>query len=501
MPEDTLVPAFEHPTELPLLALALEPSTLYGNQALAYAELEILDDLNPPTVNLLKPQTATSIFPGKNLSVAAAANDDKYVNEIEFILLDESGAEFPLEVKYKDRKEDVETIRVPNPGTLGSIIVSERFNLSRTASIVFPEDLIFTHAGQTFDLFARATDNGINTTDSTTVPVLILEDTTPPTINLKAPLDILYDRQETSINFSVSDNIQLESVRVTIEDDYLTEEEKVLVDVVGINSKSYSDIISSLVNEVVNLDRYAEALRTEAEVSFSVIIEAVDFFGNEARYVRRVTVLPDNAPRLSVASSEPAFDIVKGGYKQDRFTVDDDYELWSRSLLVFSSLSEMENRHITGTAIVPENWNEPGLPKTLPRISINYPEANDWQGQFMLGDSLHLVVANNAIDVFVDESSQYFRSANRFSIVVDGEPISANYRLTVFHDNVCAAAPEVIELNDVTMVNIASYTGSDVTRIDVEIDYPNPDISPTILTWFYPTLQRSTQRRRHYLAY
>ena len=454
----------------------------YGASSTFYLQLETLDDLNPPTVTLLQPTSTTSIFPGNELEVRAIASDDKYVSSITFIVVDEDGQEIFLESEFSVAQSTVEQIKVPNPGTLGAVIVDERYLLDQEATLLFPEEMIFTHAGQTLQLFARASDNGVNTTDSEKVGVLIMEDKEPPTIDLKEPIDTLYDRQLAFIDLFVSDNVQLSTVRVLLDDEFSVDESTLLFEETDIENKYFNWY------QQLDLSPYAPIPVDGKEIS--LIVEAEDYFGNAERYLRLITILPDQPPVLTLKSSVPEGDVLKGGLVHDVFMVEDDYygkgdnsipqsDRVRDTMLFYTSLSDMLLRSPIGGVVPGEVLGNSGLQSVIAQAAIAFPEAEGWEGELR---------ANNEIAFSVTDDNLLInpgRGGTRFEVRVDGLPIPINYKITIHSASVCLAVPESIELNAVTELDLAEYyIPDDTTRIEVEVSYPEGIDGPQFLKGF-----------------
>ena len=157
-------------------------------------DLEILDDEEAPLMGMEKPEQHFSIFPGQSFEVSGTGNDNFYIGDVVPYFKDQNGTEILLGWNVFSRQDRQEEVRVANPGTFGSLIVATRFYVDYSGCIEVPVDYIHTYVGQDLEFFVRGSDHGINSTDSPSVIVTILEDTDGPVITIQDPAKTLYDR-------------------------------------------------------------------------------------------------------------------------------------------------------------------------------------------------------------------------------------------------------------------------------------------------------------------
>ena len=124
-----------------------------GQSTEALFELEIIDDTEAPTLQVNKPVTDFSLEPGKSFEVQGSAGDNRFIETVDALLIDpQTGEEHAVAWELFSRKDRVEIIRIPNPGTLGSIIAGERFFTDFEARLRLPVTLSRRYAGQTLQL-------------------------------------------------------------------------------------------------------------------------------------------------------------------------------------------------------------------------------------------------------------------------------------------------------------------------------------------------------------
>ncbi|MCU7892546.1 MAG: hypothetical protein KZQ78_13400, partial [Candidatus Thiodiazotropha sp. (ex Ustalcina ferruginea)] len=91
-------------------------------------EIEILNDEEAPTVVLSEPIDPFSILPGQSFDLEGTVSDNIYVDEVDPFFVDVANSlEIPVEWEVFSRVDRQESVTVPNPGSLGTIIVANRF--------------------------------------------------------------------------------------------------------------------------------------------------------------------------------------------------------------------------------------------------------------------------------------------------------------------------------------------------------------------------------------
>src|SRR5690606_35954184 len=124
----------------------------------------------------------------------------------------------------------------------------------------------------------------------------------------------LYDRQVANLKVVIVDNVSVDSYRFSVID----HESRVLFSASDIGQASVS--ISD--NEIINLARYAP-LPVEG-VEFTLVVEATDSNNNNANISKKIRVLPDAPPKISLVSRIPDGSPIQGSLAFYRLLVEDD---------------------------------------------------------------------------------------------------------------------------------------------------------------------------------
>ncbi|MGH8372851.1 MAG: Ig-like domain-containing protein, partial [Gammaproteobacteria bacterium] len=98
-----------------------------GQTSQALLQIQILDDKEPPHIQMTAPAQALSVMPGDSFQVTGTADDNVYVDTLVPVLVAPDGTETTLSWQVLSRKDHVENITVPNLVSFGSSIVAQRY--------------------------------------------------------------------------------------------------------------------------------------------------------------------------------------------------------------------------------------------------------------------------------------------------------------------------------------------------------------------------------------
>ena len=158
-----------------------------GNITEKLLELEILDDLEPPRITRLEPEQDFSLLPGSTFDVKGEANDNLFVDGIVPVLIDKDGVETELEWDVLSRDNRLESLTIPDPVTIGEVIVGERYYSDFSGKVALPTSFL-ERAGEVFKFVLRASDKGVNTTDTDPINITIEADTAKPVVTVQKPV-------------------------------------------------------------------------------------------------------------------------------------------------------------------------------------------------------------------------------------------------------------------------------------------------------------------------
>lgn len=325
-----------------------------GQSTEALFELEIIDDTEAPTLQVNKPVTDFSLEPGKSFEVQGSAGDNRFIETVDALLIDpQTGEEHAVAWELFSRKDRVEIIRIPNPGTLGSIIAGERFFTDFEARLRLPVTLSRRYAGQTLQLVLRARDRGVNETRSTAINIKVLADETGPRITIQAPAEKLFERQPASLQFSLQDETEVASYEVRLLDEQGRDE--VLSKATGLGLAQLSVPQAGQQAIAIDIQRYRPQ---DEPIDLTLVIKAQDIFGNESQQTRRLLIHQDQAPSLSWQDSAPGEQQMRGQPLRGVLRVQDDYSssaanVAQEHLLLISSLRGLGGAQGVARCITP----------------------------------------------------------------------------------------------------------------------------------------------------
>ena len=216
-------------------------------------DLEIIDDTEAPTLQLNKPAGDFSLEPGASFELQGSAGDNQWVDAIDAVFIDpQSKEEHAVAWTLFSRMDRVETVKVPNPGTLGAVLVGQRFYADFEARLRLTPELTRRYSGKVLQLVLRARDRGVNEIRSPSINVTVLADDKGPQINIQQPLERLFDRQKTQLQVNLKDDTAVASYEVRLLDDDGRNE--VLAQATGL-SEAEINVPSSGVKEI-DIERY-----------------------------------------------------------------------------------------------------------------------------------------------------------------------------------------------------------------------------------------------------
>ncbi|MGD8914399.1 MAG: Ig-like domain-containing protein, partial [Candidatus Thiodiazotropha sp.] len=428
-------------------------------------ELEILDDEEPPVLAMEEPAEGFSIIPGDGFRIEGSGDDNRYIDNVVPVLVDDEGVETILAWQVFSRSDRVESLTVPNPLSFGTLIVGERFYTDFNGRIEIPQSFL-AQAGETYQFKLRAVDLGINTTDTPSVDITILGDEEAPNINIISPPETVYDRQALEAVVQISDNIELESYSVFI----LGEEDSPLIEASGLSTNSVKAAGLS-----IDLNAYTPL--PDEGANFTLVVEATDSSGNLAQESHLVSIQPDEPPTLSVLDESPESDQVHGDLFHHTLRVNDDY-VSSVSPVnyfpVYTSLKGLGNsgsRDPTGHTIQEYNaYNKP-----LPReqyVTIQYPEAGGVASSLTIDGIPYFSVDDDVITI---------RPQPQLTgkLLLDyGSGYTTRYHITTYQDKACSAQVSETLIEDSTGVDVSSLSGGDFTTAIIRPEVLDDSGSP-----------------------
>ncbi|WP_339344829.1 Ig-like domain-containing protein, partial [uncultured Alcanivorax sp.] len=414
-----------------------------------WLDIEILDDDESPAIALSKPDSALSLYPGKSFEVVGAANDNFYVNDPVLVLENEIGEQLDIAWSYLGREERVEEVVVANQESFGSAIEARRFELDFSGRVKIPKSFI-QYAGNSYDFYLIAEDNGVNRAETLRIPVTLSEDSQPPVIEIKSPNVTVYEQQEVALEFSISDDIFLESYKAYIKTDELAAQ--VVAEEAGLDSDEFSGSFALSLPEPVG----------DEPATFTVTVEAIDTSGNKKVETRLVTVNPDLPPHFAVDAVLP-----KGGLVHDQManpvvSARDDVPGKSSYFPLFTSLSNLDERQVQG-------GNERTAGLNHPHITLGYPEAGGWDGALLVNGKPYIRVEEGRLRI---DPSDWGSSGGILSWQGIGvSPV--RYRVRAYSDNVCigAGGEKMIELQGDEPFNVLEYLPDGVTTVLVTPEF------------------------------
>ncbi|MDA8142310.1 MAG: Ig-like domain-containing protein, partial [Desulfobacteraceae bacterium] len=451
-----------------ILKIGVRASDFSNLESEALVELEILDDLEPPTVTMEEPAAAFSVIPTTTFNVKGEGSDNIYVGNIVPILIDDQGQESQLPWQNLSLRNYVQTITAPNPNSFGSVVAAQRVVAKFDGRITLPESY-FQQIGKTYQLVLKAQDNGINEGRSNGVPLTIQGDTEKPVIEFEKLPDTVFEEQDLYFSVRIVDNIKLSSCKIYLENT----PNQPLTERTNINTaeiKLGEDLVVPAYNPV-----NPESNR------FTIVAEAQDSSGNTARKTKIINVSADRAPILGVTNEVPESPLLRGGLAYCLVTIDDDFvsqePVWFFPL--YTSLGGFEEegtRNPMGQVLEVENGDQ--ILRT-PYIEFNYPEAAGLPGQLTLRGKPYLEATNDGkLRVWP------LAEIGAFLLKLDlGAQFSVRYRMSIYKANPCDAMTEEEILQDPNGLDLQAYSqDSEIMALDIEPEVMNGS-GQIIATW------------------
>lgn len=397
-------------------------------------ELDILDDEEAPFVTMEKPDQPLSVLPSYSFEVNGEANDNFYIDELMPVLIAEGGEEIALSWENLIREDRIESIEIPDPITVGKIIVAERFYTNFEGKVVVDESLI-ARTGETFRFLIRAADKGINETDSNAQNLTIEADANKPEINFLSPLKDLVERQSVAVIAELNDELGVESYNLYVAGN----EGSPLASASALNARNLTvgrapDTDSIMLDLSQFTDIPAEGL------SVSLVLEATDISGNEAVATHVLRILPDQSPLVGVQNLSPA-EWLRGGAGFHQFILSDDFITHSSDLnflAVYTSFSQMTPTDQPAERAPRMEVENLSAGHNRPYLKFNYPEAQGVNGKITIGGDVLLEIKDDAIEV--NGLAHYYINVdgddNKLKLDF-GTDVNVSYKITGYSDDAC----------------------------------------------------------------
>ncbi|MEE8058698.1 MAG: hypothetical protein V3T17_12830 [Pseudomonadales bacterium] len=411
-----------------------------------------------------------------SFDVELIANDNNYVDIIEPYLIDANGLKIPLLWEVFTRNDRVVQIQVPNPSSFGTALVAERFFVDVSGRVRIPESLL-SRAGEQLTLYFSASDKGINTKISDGIPVELLGDTEKPVIDIISPKTTLYDRQYTELEMVITDNHRVGAYKVSVIDTSPT----VMLDVNGLDNNT----IKVNVYDFIDLNQYAP-LPAEG-IELTLVVEAEDQTGNKSVERRTIKVLPDQPPVVTLVSSLPEDQYIRGQLGFQTLSVSDDYygvnqdnvHLTGDNYSLLNMYSSLSGLGASRLVTVAHNMGSEVNDRNVPTFIIDYPESSSANVKLMFDGRTYADLSSGQIKL-----TETF-TVDNLQIVIPNENIG--YRVVSYSKDICLAAPidDVYTSADLVanggQLDIQSYvTNQSVTRLTITPIYSSGQASPLI---------------------
>ncbi|MBF0398160.1 MAG: hypothetical protein HQK78_15385, partial [Desulfobacterales bacterium] len=380
----------------------------------AILELEILDDLESPKIDMSEPSGNIRVMPGTVFNVKGNGEDNVYINDIIPVIIDDKGIETDLSWAVISRNDKMETITAPNPNSFGGVIVGQRFHTTFDGRIKLPLSY-FKSVGQSFKFLLKAKDNGVNEGKTLPINITIQGDEKPPYISILEPKEKVYELQAVSARVQITDDISIASYKVYIDSSPLTilKEEKDL-------DKESIEITTS----EIDLSKYD--FKDKGKDHFALVVEARDASGNLSRETKIVYIKEDLPPILSISNQLPENDIVKGGIAFQTIKIEDDYAASNSPLSYFAVYTSLKGLDQEG---VRDPMGE--ILDNIPYISIGYPEAKGIDSRLTVGDKAYIETKAGRLNVSPIP-------AQNSKLKLDfGQEYTVKYKVKVLEDSIC----------------------------------------------------------------
>ena len=431
-----------------------------GQPTEADLQLEILDDEEAPLIILKAPTEPISVFPGQSFKLAGTASDNYYIDTIKAYLIDANGTRIDLDWEIFSRKNRVETIQQPNPGTLGAIIVGQRFYTDFEGRLRLPLSFITDYPGQTLKLHLVAADKGINETATEGLDLTVLEDTEGPVINIIEPATTLYELQPVNLKLTIQDQISVKSYSVRIVD--ANGRDEVLTTANDLTATNVHVPTGSDPAIAIDISSYQPTIDTPEH--FDLIVTAVDHADNSTTETQRYQVLKDQPPVVILKDKVPESSVIYSQLAKGTFEISDDYvtnidRVWQ--LPLYTSLTQGSlDRSVTGLTISEQITTDTFINK--PAISLNYPEAGSWGGALKINGVDYLLIENGLLEL----RNYSFSQLNTIALVGSNN-FDVSYEITLFSKNACTGSPASKTVSTNGVLNFFEEISSNAAYADL----------------------------------
>ncbi|MCI2285223.1 hypothetical protein L3081_19905 [Colwellia sp. MSW7] len=266
-----------------------------------------------------------------------------------------------------------------------------------------------SRAGETFDFLLRASDKGINISESNSLKITLKLDDEAPEIQFNTPDKNLVEGQLSTLSLTIRDNISVAKYSIDLVDN----ESREVLSETGLDKKD----ISITNTDVIDLSRY-NPLPLEG-MKFSIIAHAEDSSGNKTKETLQISLMPDQPPIVKVISRFPVSNLTYGATQYTRLEVTDDYVTSDNpnqlSVLYTSlkGLDDINKRNLLNDIIVTPS-------DELNRFSFNYPEAGNLSGSLQVNELDYWLFTKDKSELLANQISDV--ESLQFS--VDGYTVS-----------------------------------------------------------------------------
>ncbi|WP_042143167.1 Ig-like domain-containing protein, partial [Pseudoalteromonas sp. '520P1 No. 412'] len=449
-----------------LRATALDNHNLTASSDI---EISVLDDINSPSLIMSIPGNDIDLLPGEYLNIEAIAIDDIYIKDIQAILIDEELNEVVLAWDQLSRTDSIKSIKIPDPITIGSTIIKEKFQTDIVGKIKLQSHL-YNNIDMPYQLKLRAQDEGINVTESASITLTLKPDNVPPEVTVISPVDQFVENQIVPLKINIKDNVQLSGYKVYFQDNKdspIVAETGLQVSEVLLSPEDGSSELN------INLNDFSP-IPEEGKV-ISIIIEAWDKENNKSSIVHQFNIVQDKKPLITVSALHPKKP-VQGGVVFYQTQVSDDFANENEPVIAASlttsfdfSDNKRKSRFWRDAALSIENKKDDFLV-----FGIDYPESNS---KWVLNiDDEYLVK-------FIPGELQVYNREFDLNKVLKLNSVNndvVNFKLKYITDSVCPSLWQELTIDanqGVKLADILPYGVTEVVLIPVlESDLPHPFI-------------------------
>ena len=339
----------------------------------ALAEIDILDDPEPPRVVMEEPNQPQALRVGALMPVSLTAEDNVYVTKVTAILEEPDGGRIVLDWASYEEAGRIEEISVPNPDAFGSQIVAQRYFAEVEGRVRLPAGVV--QEGVTYEFYVEVEDSGVSVVQSGRIPIEILSDTEPPIISIISPSDVEVERFVYSGQVQVVDDVSVSSIRI-----YQLGGSGDLASVSALDERSAS----------LSFDLDAGAFDPDDPSAnfLTLVAEATDSSGNQSSSTKVIELVPDEPPTVSLLDALPTDQLTEGGLAFQNLRVEDDLVGAEVPVRYFSLLSSLSDSDGAARDVYGDPLDIAGEPS--PSIGIDYPEANGLVARVLVGGEPYL---------------------------------------------------------------------------------------------------------------